>query len=148
VRTDSLLLFLGEGSASVDLLKATGLKDVVFRLNWWSVQWIITALRTISPEHRDLQQITIWLSYYLTYFGFGGNVRRAVGEVNYGQWLDLDCLLVGLWESYSIRPKAAVSTDQAEGIEGARDCVGHLLLEMTKRGLIDLVEYQHMSQEV
>jgi hypothetical protein len=136
-------VFLGEpGSASVDLSKATKLKDVLFQLNSWSVRWVITALQTISPKHRDLQQITIWLSHYLTgTLGVGTNIRRAIGEVNFRQLLDLDRLLVQLWESYSIRPKAVVSTIEAV-------CVEYLLPEMTKRGIVDFAEFQYGSQWV
>jgi hypothetical protein len=138
----NLLVFLGEaGPASINLSKAIKLKDVIFRLNSWSVQWVITVLQTISPEHRDLRQIAVWPSYYLTLFGFGGNVRRALGEVDYGEWLDLDRLLVQLWESYSIWPVAAVFTKQVEGTDCMRDCIGCLLPEITNRGIIDVVEF-------
>jgi hypothetical protein len=60
VCTDNLLLFLdGSEPASIDLSKATKLKDVVFQPKSWSVEWITTALRTITPKHRDLRQISI-----------------------------------------------------------------------------------------
>ena len=105
---------------------------MVFQLNSWNVQWAIMALQTITPNHRDLQQITIWLSYSLT-TNVGANFRRAIGEVYCGQWVDLDHLLIQLWESCLIRPKVIVATRGA-------DCVRHLLQEVTKRGIIDLVE--------
>jgi hypothetical protein len=69
----------------------------------------------------------------------GANVGQVIGEANYGQWLDLDRLLVQLWESYSIRPKAILSPAEAGSFE-------RLLPGITKRGVIDLVEYQYRFQ--
>jgi hypothetical protein len=66
VRTDNLLPFLDKpGSASFNLSKATKLKDIMFRLNWLRVQWVAAALKTITPEHRDVRQITIHIPEYL-----------------------------------------------------------------------------------
>ena len=48
--------------------------------------------------------------------------------------MDLDRLLVQFWDSRSIRPK--VVTEK----KGKRDWAGYLLPEITKRGIIDLVE--------
>jgi hypothetical protein len=122
------------------------LKEVAFRLNSWSIQWVITALQTTTPEHRDLQQIMIHIPYYLTVVKVFADVRRAIGEAGYGQWLDLDRLLVQLWESRSICPKAVVRATQAKEKKDTRDCVARLLPETTKRGIIDLVEHSYGPQ--
>jgi hypothetical protein len=148
VRTDNLLPFLDRpGSASFNLSKATKLKDIMFRLDWWSVQWVITALQTISPDHRDLRQITIHIPYHSPITGADANIRQAIGETDYTQWLNLDRLLVRLWESHSVRPKVAVPTEQAEGSECTRDHVGHLLPEIANRGIIDLAEYEYIPTD-
>jgi hypothetical protein len=125
----------GPESGSIDLSKATKLKDMVFRLISWSVQWVITPLQTIVPEHRDLRQITIDVSYYSTRLRAGASVRRAIGETNCGQWSDLDCLLVQLSESRSIRPKVVCTAGRQ-----MRHCVRRLLPELTKGGIIDLIQ--------
>jgi hypothetical protein len=136
LRTDNSRVFLDEpGPASIDLSKATKLRDAAFHLNWWSVQWIITALQTITPKHRDLQQVTVVMSHYLTRLNVGVDVGRAVGETNIGQWLDLDRLLVRLWESRSIHPKVMCTAEQH-----MRGFVGCLLPEGIKRGIVDLAE--------
>ena len=106
------------------------------------------ALQTITPKHQDLRQIMIWLSYYLTLCGVGTEVRWTVGVAKYGQWLDLDCLLVRLWESHSIRPKVIVPTKRADQKKNMRGGIGSLLPETTKRGIIDFVECRYVSQEV
>ena len=68
----------------------------------------------------------------------GADAEQTVGEANFKQWLNLDRLLVQVWESRSIRPKV-IFTEQ-EGMSDMRDCMGCLLPEITKRGIIDLVD--------
>ena len=104
-----------------------------FQLNSWSVEWIIMALQTITPEHRELHQITIKTPHHTT--RLGADLRRAVKETNCGQWLDVDRLLAQLSESRSIRPKVVYTVGQR-----MKDYVGRLLPEITKTGVIDLVE--------
>ena len=125
------------GPASIDLSKATQLKDVAFQPASWNVQWVIAALQTITPRHRNLQHITIKVSYYLTLVRYFKNIRQGIGEANCGQWLDLDRLLVQLWESHSVRPN--VLCDGASRAMG--DCVKSLLPEGRKRGILDFGKY-------
>ena len=70
--------------------------------------------------------------------GADSSIRQTVGEVIYREWLDLDRLLVQLWESRSTPPKItrAINEEQETG-----DYIGCLLPETTKRGIIDVVEY-------
>ena len=132
------------GSASINLSKATKLKDVAFRPQSWTVEWVTTALKTIIPQHRDLQQISIRLSYPTVVSLNGINVDAApwetVGEVGCREWLDLDHELVQLWESRLIRPRVAFVK---EG--DVRDSIRSLLPEITKRGIIDLVESVYIA---
>ena len=97
------------------------------------------ALQTITPEHRDLPQISIYVPHYLACFSVDADVEQAIGGVNFGQWLDLDRLLVRLWESHSIRSKVIREVLKGEK-RGMRDCIETLLPEAMKRGMIDLVE--------
>ena len=117
-------------SDSLDLSKANRLKHSVFRVESDLVDWVTMALRTIKPEHRDFRQITIDLPSISSLF------RPIVGEVIFGQWLELDRLLAQLWESHSIRPKvlcyAPVGTENR-----VTERVGSLLPEVTGRGIID-----------
>jgi hypothetical protein len=115
---------------------------VVFRPKSWTVQWVTTALQTITPEHRDLQQISIETLYlhFVDLLGAGvyTDVRGAVGETGYGEWLELDCSLIQLWESRSIRPKIACTPRKTS--QELVDFIECLLPEITKRGIIDLAE--------
>jgi hypothetical protein len=105
VRTNNLLLCLVKPrSASIDLSKATKLKDVAFQPVIQSVKWVATTLRT-TPKPQDLREISIYLPYYVTATGVGVDVVQVIGEENWEEWLDLDRLLVQFWESGSIRPK-------------------------------------------
>jgi hypothetical protein len=141
----SLFFFLGGSrSTPIDLSQATKLRDVVFRPISWRVEWITMTLQTITPSHQDLRQISIRVhhpsSVNISGAGVYADVRGALGEPAYREWLDLDHLLVRLWESRSVRPKAIVSTTPTKAEWGSRDCVGSLLPEATKGRMIELAE--------
>ena len=123
---------------SIDLSEATKLKDVVFKPISRSVKWITKTLKT-TLKLQDLREISIYLPYYVTATDVGADVRQGFEEEDWEEWLDLDRLLVQLWESNSIRPKVTRPT-QMEGARNTRDGVGYqcLLPEITKRGIIDL----------
>jgi hypothetical protein len=103
------------------------------------------ALHTITSKHRDLQQIVIMVPYHISIVGADSNAGKAIGEANFGQWLDLDRLLVQLWESRSVRPKIICVAHVKEG-RYVKDCVGRLLPEITGGGIIDLAEHLYESQ--
>ena len=100
-------------------------------------------LQTITPEHRDLSQISIYVSDYVASVVVNADVKKTIGEALFGQWLDLDRLLVQLWESRSIRPKVIREAVVEGGLWSMKDCIGSLLPEMTKRGMIDLIRSQY-----
>jgi hypothetical protein len=132
-----LLLFLDEPeSVSVDFSKATKLKSVVFRPHPGRVEWVTTALQTITSEHRDLRQISIRLPYFLT-LDRDATIRQAIAGEGSNLWLNLDCLLVQFWESHSIRPMIVYMANK----DITRDHIECLLPEITKRGVIDIFEY-------
>jgi len=137
--TNNSLPFLGTSKVPLyNLSGATKLEDAVFRPTSPGVGWVTKALQTITPEHRDLQ-ISICVPEYLAYVGVDADVKKIIGEANFGQWLDLDHLLIQLWESRSIRSK--VTRTLLKGRKrNMRDCIGCLLPEMMRRGMIDLVE--------
>jgi len=135
VYTNSLILFLVvPKSALLDLSKATKLREAVFRHGSKNVEWITMALQTITSEHRDLRQISVYVPFHLT----GGDIRQHIGEVPFGWLSDLDGLLVQLWESRSIRPTVGCVRQggQEQSVEYP---IGCLFPEATKRGIIDLV---------
>ncbi|KAF9644801.1 hypothetical protein BDM02DRAFT_3190251 [Thelephora ganbajun] len=127
-------LFSHASSASVDLSKATKLRDVIFRPASLSIAWITTALQNVSPEHRNLQ-ISIYLRYDLVLATTEPDAMQIVG----GQWSDLDHLLVQFWELRSIRTKLVCSAPEEEP-QGMGEHIGRLLPEVTGRGIVDLVE--------
>ena len=98
------------------------------------------ALRTITPQHGHLRQITIYLPYDSSLSGAGTDVRKTIGEQIFGQWLGLDRLLAQLWESRSIRPKTLFFALPGMG-KDIIESVECLLLEVTGRGIIDLVQW-------
>ena len=147
-RFGAFLLILGWGCglpspagdpspASLDLSNAKKLGGVTFWSISVKVEWITTALQTITPEHREFRLITIHVPYGLVLFKVGDDIRQAVGETIHQGWLDLDRLLVRLWESNSIRPRVECD-GRGEEEQSLNYCIGCLLPEITRRGIIDL----------
>lgn len=60
----------------------------------------------------------------------------------YERWLELDRLLVQLWESHSICPKVAHCVPQRKG---GCSWLDSLLPELTKRGAIGLIECEWLD---
>ena len=140
IRMGSLFLFLdGPRSTSFTLSKATKLRDVTIRPGSRRVEWITVVLQTVGHEHRDLLRVSIEASPALTIIPdyIFPDVGRAVGEGILEQWLDLDRLLLHLWQTRSIR--SSVMRVRTGSKADFVDCIGCLLPEITKRGMIDLV---------
>jgi hypothetical protein len=116
------------GGPSLDLSRATKLKDVEFRCERLSIQRTTMALQTLKSK--NLRQITIHPD---------ATLANPIGETVHREWQDLDHLLVRFWTSHSIRPK--IKYELREGGNDLRDLVPSLLPELTKRGLVDLVEH-------
>lgn len=121
----------------MNLSKATKLRDLIFRPGVLGVDWVTVALRTITPGHRDLRQIDIWLSCPTVLCFSSPEFRQKVGEEACRQWPDLDCLLVQTLESRSIRLKVMYQPAK-EDEERMRESVGYLLPKMTERGLVEV----------
>ena len=91
----------------------------------------------MTHNHRNLQKITLRVPRISSHFEFNAalaraepdNIRGAIGETSYQEWLELDHLLVQLCEPLSIRPKI-LECDYPEGVRG---CVDTLLPEVTRR---------------
>ena len=92
-----------------------------------NVRWIIRALKTV--ESRSLQHITIHPT-----------PGDAIEEAVYQEWQDLDQLLVQFWITHSIRPRLVYKVRRFVG-KDLRDYAAGLLPELTRRGLVDLVEH-------
>ena len=126
-------------SGSLDLSGTTKLRDVTFRLDSLSVEWVMAALQTIKPKPRDLRQIAIYMPRYLAPADPCANIRQSIGEASFGQWLDLDHLLVELWESHSVHSVASCVTRKGKRCD-ERGFIGSLLPEITRRGVIHPTE--------
>jgi hypothetical protein len=87
------------------------------------------ALQTVQSE--NIQQITIRPRVtFATQFG----------ETVYQEWQDLDRVLVQFWNSHSIRPEITCEVDKRGNY--LRAFAPTLLPELTRRGLVNLVEVQ------
>jgi len=135
---------VAELNTSLDFSNALKLNEVVFRVGILSAVWMTLALKTITPAHRDFHDITIHVSGYLPSIANPTNLRETLGESFYGQWVDLDRLLVQLWESRGIRPKVGCNVPK-KGKVSMFEYTGYLLPEIlpeiTKRGIVELVDF-------
>ena len=114
----------------------------MFRCGPSSNEWVTKTLETITSRHQNLQRISIHLPQIFHQITREDGVTEWAIRIDFGiQWLDLDNLLVQFWESRSIRPKVVypLTNDRKEEM---RNGAGHLLPEVTKRGIVDLVESQ------
>jgi len=94
------------------------------------------ALQTITPEHRDFRQISIYLPTHLTFWNIGADIKRSLGEATSRGWSDLDYLLVQFWEAFSIRPRVGCERRGEKG-QNTEYCIECLLPEITERGIVD-----------
>ena len=108
----------------LDLSKATKLKKLLFRCGDPNVQRITMTLETV--QSKNLRQITIHSHCTFT---------RLIEETARQEWRNLDRLLVQFWTSHSIRPNIV-----HEMGKGGRDLASSLLPELTRSGVVDLVE--------
>jgi hypothetical protein len=122
----------------VDLSKATKLKDAIFRCKSLDNGWLAMTLETITPEHRDLQQISIHTHFILSP---EQQVKEAIRL-----WSDLDRALVQLWESHSIRVKVVYPRFPEWSVATTKVLLGRLFPEMTKRGIVNLAEEPSKSE--
>ncbi|KAF9789289.1 hypothetical protein BJ322DRAFT_1177224, partial [Thelephora terrestris] len=118
--------------ACVDFSRATKLKGVEFQLEDLSDVSAVMALKTLIADYRDFQEITICLPDDDSVDG-----RRQTEEVH-GQWMDLDRFLAHLWKPDAFRVWLIYRT-RGEG--EACELAEWLLPEMTKKGIVELVDY-------
>lgn len=121
--------------------KARRLKEVVVHLGVLDDVWATLALKTLTPNHRDLHQISIHipinspLEPRLT-MGFGG-------IDGWWRWADLDRFLVQLWELNAFHTRVVYVP---AGEKEACECIGKLLPEMMKRGIVELVDKRELDE--
>lgn len=69
--------------------------------------WIVSALGTITPEHEDLEQVSIYITFDCITPGtlLPVDFKRDVGEEVYSKCMDLDRALNEFWEAHPGRVK-------------------------------------------
>ena len=110
---------------------AVKLKRLSFLCTRPGVGWVTETLQTV--ESKDLQEITLQTDHVA--------LMRGIEEWVLQEWEDLDRLLFRFWTSHSIRLK--VMYRAVVGREGIRGRMTILLPELTRSGIVDLVENQH-----
>ena len=129
----------------IDLSKATRLKDMVFVYKF-HLHWIVTTLRTITNNHRNLQRVSIIVPevFYCSSLNRPdpADIIPAVGETIYQEWLEVDDLLAQLCETHSIHPEVLYNVPPSMDGTRARRLVESLFPELTARGLARLTERQ------
>ena len=143
VHINNLILSPDElGTTPVDLSKAIRLKDVTFWIDSLGSERVTAALRTITPSHRDLRQISISAAHISILIEYRSDTEvRLAEERTLGQWLELDRVLAQLWESHSFPPKIVCGA-LLEKEKPVRDVMGRLLPEATRGGTVNLFDAQ------
>jgi len=67
---------------------------------------------------------------------------RTIEETVYQEWRELDQLLLQFWTTHSVHPHLGYRVGKPGGMD-LSDCASDLLPELTRRGLVDLVEDPH-----
>lgn len=120
-------------TGSIDLSKATKLKNVKF-LSGGHPKLTASALKTVTPHHRNLRQISLRAIDILP----DVNSDPHDGETAHTEWLELDSAFIKLWESHSIRPEVQYYLPSSVDAGRAREFLESLFPETTRRGVIDL----------
>ena len=127
---------------SIDLSKATNLKEVAFRCHSLRAGWITSTLETITPKHQNLQLISIRIPRVLRSVASATEAQEIEANPSM-RLLDLDRLLVQFWDSRSIRARI-LYPPSLEGCrffaESAGRWIPYLFPELTRRGIVDIVE--------
>jgi len=111
------------------------LQEVVLRPASLSIKWITTAFQITLPKHQGIQKISLHLHPQLSLID-DDTIKESE---SYGEWMDLDRLLVQFWESRSTPPKVTFTTPGGEE-QDTRHFVECMLPELTRREMIDLFE--------
>lgn len=105
------------------------LREVVFLFRMLSPRWVSAALRTITENSRNLEQIVIYVPYLPNTPSSTPQVpalpMRLAKEAAVTAYSELDRLLVKFHELYSITPRFVCTVSTIEGVKG-------LLPELTK----------------
>jgi len=129
------VVFVSAGAevAFINLSKATRLREVGFRLLDPYDVWAGSTLKTLTPNHKDLWRISIHMV-----IREHANLQQIFGIDICDSWADLDHTLIQLWESNAVTTRVTYATggDKTE----ARKFVEQLLPEMTRRGIVELVD--------
>ena len=130
-----LTIVVGEpGPVPIDLSRATKLRDTSFQILLLGVGWIAQALKTITHHHRDFRQISFIMSDVRSLSRV--DIGQATSDPAFGQWSELDRLLIEFWDTRSIHLSVSYST-LGEKWRKMDQLVKGLLPEMAKRGLIN-----------
>ena len=128
----SSLAIDGMLTGSIDISKATKLKDVAFVSNL-DPKWIASALRTVTADDRDLQQVSVYTTDGLRNMDNDPSNQ----ETARAEWLELDSVFIKIWESHSVRPKVRYYLPSSMDGEMARRSMEGLFPETTKRRVVD-----------
>lgn len=109
----------------------------------YNPQWITLALRTITSDHRNLQCIGIDTTGVLATLDYifihPREFRDSLREPACQGWLELDRLLVQLWESHSVHVEVYYSENASRSDRVTRRCAEDLLRETRKIGAVEMV---------
>ncbi|KAF9780807.1 hypothetical protein BJ322DRAFT_283979 [Thelephora terrestris] len=116
----------------IDLSNYPKIQALEFRCSRADIQWVTTILRNVRPE--NIHQISIGLSY------------RAFPHLPCQSCSDLDSCLVRCWTSHSLRVK--FMHGPVNELEGTRERIALLFPQITRRVVVEVVEYPDIQRDI
>ena len=128
----------------------TKLKELAFQFEKLEfVTWITWALKTITDENKALQLISINVIFP---FDKPDDIRLAVEEEIYQQWMDLDSILIQICKSGVCHMRVEICDKIQLGRRVYKDggathkYMDGLLPKMMKGGLVDVVNVKNLRK--
>ena len=135
-RLTSISALVDPTAGSIDFSKAIKLKEVLFQFQNFRHAWVAMALQTLTTKHTDFRKVTILMPLIRSSFILS-SIRPILGEKFYNQWMDLDRVLIRLWESNAIHVQVTYCAEIGGG--WSSEYIESLFPEMKKRGLLEMV---------
>ena len=135
-----MLALEGLGPAGIDLSKATRLKEVEVWIRNLDDVPTAMVLKTLTSNHLNLQKVSLFVCipspFYKTV-----NAGQSIEAETRRHWIELDRVLIQLWESNAIQICVQVEYPRVGRKEVVRKLMRGLLPWTMKSEAVELVDY-------
>ena len=100
--------------------------------------WAAMVLKTPTSKPTDFRKDSIHIPIPTPPVDAPVSVKQSIGEETHEQWMDLNHILVRLWESSGVHTHILYTTEEEK--REACKYIGALLPGMTKKGIVEMVD--------